>query len=324
MKNTPYAYDYTGGEQTFTAPCNGYYKLEVWGAQGGTATSRTVVTTIGGYGAYSVGLSNILKNTKLYINVGGQGNFVASALSETIKGNSYNGGGNTSHQYKGVNDKWDFFGAGGGGATHIASSSGLLRNVAVGRLYIVSGGGGGGGSQEQYSSDDIFYGNGGHGGGIKGNDGYTEQSTKGIYSNSTGGTQTSGGLTYTCQYGDTESTTWYTVAEQAGYGHGAIPFSGNKYSGNGGCLRVSGGGGYYGGGAQPHGGGAGGSGYIGSSNLISGGGVTKHMTCYSCTTSSVAATRTYSNTTTPTSTPTADVARIGKLHRRMQMRFGFL
>ena len=35
------------------------------------------------------------------------------------------------------------------------------------------------------------------------------------------------------------------------------------------------------------------------------------MTCYSCTTSTVAATRTNSNTTTPTSTPTADVARTG-------------
>ena len=28
-----YDYAYTGGEQTFTAPATGYYKLEVWGGQ---------------------------------------------------------------------------------------------------------------------------------------------------------------------------------------------------------------------------------------------------------------------------------------------------
>ena len=32
---TVFDFDYTGDEQTFTAPISGTYKLEIWGAQGG-------------------------------------------------------------------------------------------------------------------------------------------------------------------------------------------------------------------------------------------------------------------------------------------------
>ena len=44
-------YDYTGGEQTFTVPCEGEYKLETWGAQGASDST----TYHGGYGAYTNG-----------------------------------------------------------------------------------------------------------------------------------------------------------------------------------------------------------------------------------------------------------------------------
>ena len=40
---------------------SGNYKLEVWGAQGGTATGKR-----GGYGSYSVGVAN-LKQEQHYI-----------------------------------------------------------------------------------------------------------------------------------------------------------------------------------------------------------------------------------------------------------------
>ena len=43
-------FDYTGGEQTFTVPVSGTYKLETWGAQGGSYNSY-----LGGYGSYSSG-----------------------------------------------------------------------------------------------------------------------------------------------------------------------------------------------------------------------------------------------------------------------------
>ncbi|MDO4967493.1 MAG: glycine rich domain-containing protein [Candidatus Saccharibacteria bacterium] len=83
MKNSAYEYDYTGGEQTFTAPCNGYYKLEVWGAQGGLSYSGSTA----GYGGYSTGITRISYNDNLYINVGGAGSTVSSGT----------GGGITKH-----------------------------------------------------------------------------------------------------------------------------------------------------------------------------------------------------------------------------------
>ena len=48
-------FDYTGGEQTFTAPVSGTYKLETWGAQGGSANE----TYYGGYGGYCTNYWNI-------------------------------------------------------------------------------------------------------------------------------------------------------------------------------------------------------------------------------------------------------------------------
>ena len=56
-------YDYTGGEQTFTVPTTGTYKLETWGAQGYSVNS----TYFGGYGGYSVGFVQLKNNTNLYI-----------------------------------------------------------------------------------------------------------------------------------------------------------------------------------------------------------------------------------------------------------------
>src|SRR5574344_1298482 len=52
--NQEFTFDYTGAEQTFTSACDGYYKLETWGAQGGTANSTE--SSIGGAGGYSVGI----------------------------------------------------------------------------------------------------------------------------------------------------------------------------------------------------------------------------------------------------------------------------
>ncbi len=67
-------FEYSGGEQTFKTPYNATYKLEVWGAQGGTITNTLVDTTYYGvYGGYSVGEVSLNANTNLYINVGGEG-----------------------------------------------------------------------------------------------------------------------------------------------------------------------------------------------------------------------------------------------------------
>ena len=57
---------YTGSSQTITIPTTGTYKLEVWGAQGGTNTKT------GGKGGYSVGTISLTSNTNIYVYVGGQ------------------------------------------------------------------------------------------------------------------------------------------------------------------------------------------------------------------------------------------------------------
>lgn len=67
---------------------------------------------------------------------------------------------------------------------------------------------------------------------------------------------------------------------------------------NSGYGSTGGGGGYYGGGTggRGHAGGGGGSGYIGNSLLKSSSTITKHMSCYNCTTSNELDTNTISNT----------------------------
>src|SRR5574344_2686703 len=78
---TVWNYDYTGGEQTFTIPCAGTYKLEAWGAKGGGA---------GGNGGYTYEQLSIEVNKTIYIYVGGNG--VAGSTSSNAAG-GYNGGG---------------------------------------------------------------------------------------------------------------------------------------------------------------------------------------------------------------------------------------
>ena len=103
---------YTGGVQTFVAPANGAYTLEVWGAEGGTSG-------FGGKGGYSKGTINLTKGQTLYIYVGGQTGF--------------NGGGSGHGR---ATDS-------GGGGTDIR-----VNGSALGNRVIVAGGGGGWGSRD--------------------------------------------------------------------------------------------------------------------------------------------------------------------------------
>ena len=132
-----YEYDDENLEQTFTAPENGYYLLEIWGAQGGYALCNNSKCGSPGYGGYAKGAVYLNDGDTLYINIGGQGQngqFRANALG------GYNGGGSGSSD--GSDDEAS---GGGGGATHIATSSGLLSTFENNKteLLIVAGGGGG-------------------------------------------------------------------------------------------------------------------------------------------------------------------------------------
>jgi len=222
-----WTFDYTGGEQEFVVPYDGIYKLEVWGAQGGSYNE----IYYGGYGGYATGSINFIKGQKLYVNVGGVGER-ATVAGAAISG-GYNGGGGTIAQTV-VKDHMN---NGGGGATHIASCSGLLSTLYNKRenILIASGGGGGG---FYHTTNSLKHGFGGSGGGIKGNDAIAVSNIEQGY----GGTQNSGGK---CSYNCTSN---------ADFGIGATwSFS-------------AGGGGFYGGGPGMTGGG-GGSGYISNSLL---------------------------------------------------------
>ena len=210
-KNDNFTYknfSFTGSEQTFVVPQSGYYLLETWGAQGDETA----------YGGYSLGYVYLDKNDVLYVNVGGRGEY-----GENGGTGGYNGGGIGSRNIGYV--------TGGGGATHIATKSGVLSSLSdeIDSILIVSGGGGG---RDVYNNR-----SGAAGGGYIGN---SSSQTAG------GGTQTAGGTgTYSAgTFGQGGSKTY------------------NQHSTGGG------GGGFYGGGCSTNLAGGGGSGYIGNVSLI--------------------------------------------------------
>lgn len=289
VEQTEWVYAYTGGEQTFTPPYNGRYKLETWGAQGGNSSNNSTFggyngsQAIGGYGGYSSGMVTLSKNQMLNIVVGGGG--TSSGMNEfSVTKGGYNGGGNGGKGNTSFSSIGCYSGAGGGGATHIAKISGILSSLENNKddILIVSGGGGGA------INHNVENNNGGSAGGIYGNAGsflkVTTCNTN--LPKISGGTQNSG---YLFGMGQT--------------GRDAV----NAYCGQSGAA--GGGGGFYGGMSQTENydtsTGGGGSGYIGNPILTD-----KVMYCYNCTESSEESTKTISTTCT-SATPTANCAKQG-------------
>lgn len=125
------------GQYSFIVPLTGNYKLEVWGAQGGTSLNQGNPGTAGGYGGYATGTVALTKGDVLYMTVGGQG---AIGVIGTSAEGGFNGGGKGS--WDGGDNEAS---GGGGGATHIASVGGLLKDLSSSKdkILIVAGGGGG-------------------------------------------------------------------------------------------------------------------------------------------------------------------------------------
>lgn len=287
----------------FAAPCSGTYKLETWGAQGGSA-----LTLEGGYGGYSVGNIDLNRGKQLYIVVGGKGESAPTLTMQSqtyikqVKG-GYNGGGNgTSGQCRTDNLR---HATGGGGATHIALSSGLLTSFEIKKddILIVSGGGGG----AYFSSldgktirTDAPSGVGGSAGGYIANTA-TWSGTSSLTIYATGGSQLKGGFAGS-SYGGSEGV----VSGKFGQGGGGIS--------DGGCYNpVGAGGGYYGGGIGGFCPSAGGSSFINNPDLKE-----KHMTCYNCTTSDEEGIKTIS-TTKVSDTPLADYAKKGNGYAKITL-----
>ncbi|MBR5663009.1 MAG: hypothetical protein IKX00_05160 [Bacilli bacterium] len=245
--------EYSGREKTFTVQKTGKYKLEVWGAQGGSYNE----TYFGGYGGYSKAIVNLNKDDVLYINVGGKGVDYNKVVNGTNKG-GYNGGGDSYTMTGNCGN----YGGSGGGATSIAYSSGLIKNLEIDDILIIAGGGGG--SIRRHCSDsDYNYENGGSGGGYIGG---SKTVQYGLYKGDValGGTQTLGG------YAGRTGT-------ESGMINGSYGQGGQTTRTGGYTNSAGGGGGLYGGGNGMFVGASGGSGYIGNENLTE-----ARMYCYEC------------------------------------------
>lgn len=159
-----YSYHCTKDLQIFSAPYDGLYKIECWGAQGANDDSG-----VGGKGGYTRIYKHLNKDEQLYIYVGEKGG--ASKVQDA----GYNGGG-AGGNYEGN------YGGGGGGATHIATlPRGVLKNYSSYKfeiLTVAAGGGGGGGG----GNNSI----GGAGGGLNGSAGGGESGGGGTQTASAG------------------------------------------------------------------------------------------------------------------------------------------
>lgn len=229
---------YSGTYKSITLP-KGTYKLECWGAQGGSSSYHN---TTGGKGGYSTGVYTITNNTTLYLYTGGMGN----TGSVSVYG-GYNGGGGVTSDYNyGGTD--NHLGT-GGGASDISLVGGecsldsYYRYVRTTDSYnnriIVAGGGGG--------SEGV---GGTAGGGTSGVGAYA-------------GTSSSAGSAIIGN-----ASLWVTLYA-GGFGYGASTTGGHTNHAMGCC----GGGGWYGGGTYADNGnaayGCGGSGYVNTSKLTS-------------------------------------------------------
>ena len=147
-------FTYTGNEQTYIVPADGYYKIEAWGAQGWPEV--TDLNT--GLGGYTSGYIYLTKGENLYVYVG-QGNGNGQNIA------AFNNG---TPNYGGYS---------GGGATDIRLVGGTWTDAtSINSRIMVAGGGGAGG-----------YGKGGAGGGLFGNN---ASGTKGGTQTSSGASQT--------------------------------------------------------------------------------------------------------------------------------------
>ena len=120
-------YSYTGSAQVFTAPVNGTYQIQAWGARGGNDSHS------GAAGGYATGTVYLTRGTSLYVYVGAPGKTDATGT-----GAGYNGGADSGpHGWSG----------GGGGASSVSLVNGAWNSTSVlNNRILVAGGGGGGGA----------------------------------------------------------------------------------------------------------------------------------------------------------------------------------
>ena len=142
-------FDYTGGVQSIELP-KGKYKLQCWGAQGGTSNGSS--NGVGSKGGYSEGALTLTETTTLFVFVGGQG---SRGSSSSLVNGGWNGGGASVGRsyYNNGGEYGESYPACGGGATDICTVSSDMSysngrtnrsNASLLSRIIVAGGGGGG------------------------------------------------------------------------------------------------------------------------------------------------------------------------------------
>lgn len=213
--NTNNNFGFLAEARTFTTPVTGNYKIELWGAAGGSAYynrdgSGDLIE--GGRGAYTTGIITLDAGDILYVYTGRIGR---NGTADTVSQATFNGGGTGGSKYQG--------GASGGGATDIRLINGYWNDDKSLRSRIMVAGGGGGASNWTNATT------GGYAGGLTGSSGILNSGSV-SHTTATGGSQTAGGKG--------------AVGTVSG-GAGTFGIGGNSYPSYGG----GGGGGYYGGGA---------------------------------------------------------------------------
>ena len=217
-------FPYKGEYYEFIVPIDGTYKIELWGAQGGSLNSNY----IGGKGGYTSGEIDLIKNEVLYIYVGGQG----GGNSTVTNVGGWNGGG-----YSGNNPGGNS--TGGGGATDVrlirASATTTVWNnfdSLKSRIMVAAGGGGtvyAGG----YSNSP------GYAGGLQGGAGTGTHNSV----TTTGATQIGSGTAYGNNYKGTFGYARQSNSDGWGGGGGGGYYGGNNgygKGGNGGSSFISG------------------------------------------------------------------------------------
>lgn len=148
---TVFNYNYTGSVQQVTLP-KGKYKLQCWGAQGGSVSGSYTAT--GSKGGYSEGVLTVTEPTTIYIFVGGQGTSSSTTSTSGTANGGWNGGGASVRKssYNSGDTYGESYPRPGGGATDMclvtssmSYSSGRTNRSSASLLsrFIVAGGGAG-------------------------------------------------------------------------------------------------------------------------------------------------------------------------------------
>ena len=219
-----YNYGFTNTQQSFTAPYSAKYKIELWGAQGGSVYNSRFGNTAGGNGAYTSGTIYLSAGETIFIHVGQHVDVDEyNLVMDTFP--TYGGGGHGSYS---LNYEIN---APGGGATDVrlVNSNWYDAQGANSRIMVAGGGGG--------STSNGFAANGGVGGWLAGGEGNLSAGTAQMHP-AYGGSQVWGGL----DAGD-KGGAYRGVFNQGGYGPREETTGVTWYYVSGG------GGGYYGGGS---------------------------------------------------------------------------